>query len=195
MPTNPQEQLTRQQLIDAVSARVLELVDEGVATPIVLIDGRSATGKTTLAADLQNRLFQDGETAPRVVHMDDLYLGWNGLQAGVDYLLRNVLGLVAARKTASWQEYNWQIEARDRWREFAGGTPLIVEGCGSLSAAAAELAHVRVWLEADDAERQQRWRDRVGTDHDEFWPVWAAQELDFYAREKSAELADFTLRT
>lgn len=195
MPAAPQNQLNRQQLIDAVSARVLALVDEGLATPIVLIDGRSATGKTTLAAELQNRLFQDGETAPRVVHMDDLYDGWTGLQAGVEYLQRYVLAPVTARKTASWQEYSWELGARDRWREFAGGTPLIVEGCGSLSAAAAELAHVRVWLEAEDQERQQRWRDRVGTDHDEFWPVWSAQELDFYAREKSAELADFSLRT
>ena len=174
---------------------MLELVDQGVSTPIILIDGRSGTGKTTLAAELQNRLFQEGESAPRVIHMDDLYLGWNGLQAGVEYLLRNVLGPVGARKPASWQEYNWQLEARDRWREFAGGTPLIVEGCGSLSAVAAELAHVSIWLEADDAERQRRWQDRVGNAHDEFWPVWAAQELDFYAREKSATLADFSLRT
>ena len=181
------------QLIHLLSQQVLQLVDEGVSTPIVLIDGRSASGKTTLAQQLQNQLFKDGETLPRVVHMDDLYDGWNGLQAGHDYLLRYVLNPVSARKRASWQEYNWHKQERDRWREFDGGTPLIVEGCGSLSAATAPLANLRVWLNADEPVRHDRWIERSGHEHDEWWPVWAAQELEFYARERSAELADFTL--
>jgi len=184
-----------QELVTEVTRQTLELLDSGVSTPIILIDGRSCTGKTTLASALQNELFREGETAPRVVHMDDLYDGWAGLQAGVEYLQRNVLAPVLARRVANWQEYNWELGARDRWREFAGGTPLIVEGCGSLSAWSAEHSELRIWLEASNADRQARWHDRVGNNHDEHWPVWAAQELDFYAREKSAELANFTLNT
>lgn len=182
--------LSPQETVNLVVERVLELQDQGVSTPVVLIDGRSASGKTTLAAQIQNQLFKQGETLPRVVHMDDLYDGWYGLQAGSDYLLRFVLNPVLARKRASWQEYDWALEQRDQWREFDGGTPLIIEGCGSMSQATAALANIRVWLEADEPVRQQRWRDRVGTDHDKWWPIWAAQELEFYAREKSAELAD-----
>ena len=184
--------LTNQQTIDAVVKCVLDLQDQGVATPIVLIDGRSGSGKTTLATHIQNELFKQGETLPRVVHMDDLYDGWYGLQAGSDYLLRFVLGPLAAGKKPSWQEYDWALEERDQWREFEAGTPLIVEGCGSLSQATGALANLRVWLEADETLRQQRWRDRVGTEHDQWWPIWAAQELEFYAREKSAELADLS---
>lgn len=184
--------LTNQQTIDAVVKHVLDLQDQGVATPIVLIDGRSGSGKTTIAAQIQNQLFKQGETLPRVVHMDDLYDGWYGLQAGSDYLLRSVLGPVATGKKPSWQEYDWELEERNQWREFEPGTPLIVEGCGSLSQATSELANLRVWLEADETLRQQRWRDRVGTEHDKWWPIWAAQELEFYAREKSAELADLS---
>jgi uridine kinase len=185
-------ELTSQQTIDAVVERVLDLQDRGVATPIVLIDGRSGSGKTTLASKIQSQLFKQGETLPRVVHMDDLYDGWYGLQAGSDYLLRFVLGPLAAGKKPSWQEYDWALEERDQWRELEPGTPLIVEGCGSLSQATSALAHLRVWLEADEALRKQRWRDRVGTEHDQWWPVWAAQELEFYAREKSVELADLS---
>ena len=43
--------------------------------------------------------------------------------------------------------------------------------------------------DADEDTRQQRWVQRSGHDHDEWWPIWAAQELEFYARERSAELA------
>jgi len=178
------------QLVDVLAERVLTLIDEGVQTPVVLIDGRSASGKTTLAEQLQSRLFKDGESLPRVVHMDDLYDGWHGLQAGHDYLVRQILKPVAGRKRASWQQYDWALGERREWREFEGGTPLIIEGCGSLSQTTVEFAHVSLWLEADETTRQNRWIQRSGHEHDEWWPIWAAQELDFYARERSSELAE-----
>jgi uridine kinase len=175
----------------SLSERVLELVDEGVSTPIVLIDGRAGSGKSTLALMLQNQLFKDGETLPRLIHMDDLYEGWDGLQAGVDYLQRLILNPVTARRTATWQEYDWSLGERGRWREFEGGTPLIVEGCGALSRLAAEVASVKVWVEADEQVRYQRWLEREG--NDEFFGRWAAQEVEFYARERSTELAEVSV--
>ena len=50
-----------------------------------------------------------------------------------------------------------------------------------------ENADLSVWLEEDEEVRKQRWITREG--NDEHWASWAAQELDFYARERSAELA------
>ena len=186
------ESLPPESLVDALSGRILDLIDSGVSTPILIIDGRSASGKTTLAAQLQNKLFKDGETAPRVIHMDDLYDGWYGLQAGHDYLVRRILKPLSQRKIASWQEYDWALGERNQWREFEGGTPLIIEGCGSLSQSTREYAQFALWLEADETVRQERWVERSGHDHDQWWPIWAAQELEFYARERSAELADFS---
>ena len=184
--------ISQADLVEVVAARALDLIDKGQPTPILLVDGRSGSGKTTFAKALQNRLFQLGETAPRIVHMDSLYDGWNGLDAGSDYLLRFVLGAITAGKTASWQEYDWAAgERAGAWREFEGGTPLIVEGCGSLSAASAELAHIKIWLEVDASLRKQRWDAREPEEHAEYWAIWAAQEEDFYAREKSQSLADF----
>lgn len=175
----------------SITEKVLELVDEGVATPIILIDGRAGSGKSTMAAMVQNDLFKDGESLPRLIHMDDLYEGWDGLALGADYLQRNILNQVVARKKSTWQEFNWALGHRERWREFEGLTPLIVEGCGSLNRTSAELAHLRVWVEASDDVRMARWLEREGNiDH---WAAWSAQELDFYARERSHELADLTV--
>ncbi len=173
------------------SERVPELVDQGVATPIILIDGRAGSGKSTLAAMLQNQLFNDGDSLPRLIHMDDLYDGWDGLQAGVDYLQRLILNPIVARRKASFQEFDWSTGERGRWREFEGGTPLIVEGCGSISRLAAEAASLKIWVEADSETRYQRWLEREG--NDEHFGRWAAQEIEFYARERSTELADLTV--
>lgn len=174
-----------------LTEQVLELVDDGLTTPIVLIDGRGGSGKSTLAAILQNQLFIAGDSLPRLIHMDDLYLGWDGLEAGVDYLQRMILNPIVSRAKASWQEYDWDTGERKRWREFEGQTPLIVEGCGTLSRKSSELAHVRVWVESDEQVRFARWVEREGSDKN--FGRWAAQEVEFYGRERSLELADFTV--
>ncbi|MEY3537345.1 MAG: hypothetical protein RL645_159 [Actinomycetota bacterium] len=178
-----------QGLADRLVAELVGLVDNGIATPILLIDGRAGSGKSTLAELVKNGFFKAGESAPRVVHMDDLYQGWNGLDAGADYLNRFVIAPIGKREGASWQEWSWAEDARSgEWREFRGGTPLIVEGCGSLNGVSSQAAHIRVWLELPEGVRHQRWLDREG--NDEFWARWSAQEVEFYAREKSDELAD-----
>ena len=180
-------------LVADLSAAVLDLVDDGVATPLVLIDGRAGSGKSTLADALQRRLFKDGETLPRLIHMDDLYPGWNGLAAGAEYLQRFILGPISQRTTAHWQLFDWAAGERVEWREFSGGTPLIVEGCGALNSLSTELAQFKVWVETPEDVRHERWLAREG--NDEHWAEWAAQELDLYARERSAELAAVSLRS
>ncbi len=184
------------QHIELITDKVIELIDSGTPTPIILIDGRTGSGKTTFAGALQNRLFQKGESAPRVIHMDDLYDGWDGLQTGVDYLLRQVLNPLSRREGASWQEYDWTASARTgAWREFRGGTPLIIEGVGALSRIAAEQADITVWLEAAQAVRQARiaTRNTAGDGDGSWFAMWTAQEADFYAREKSKEIAELII--
>ena len=187
------ELLPYQKLLEKVVSQTLELVDSGMATPIILIDGRAGSGKSTLSAKLQNELFKQGESMPRVIHMDDLYEGWQGLALGAEYLQRMVLNPLLTKKVSSWQEYNWELGQRDRWREFSGGTPLIIEGCGSLNQYTSTIANISIWLEVGDEIRRQRWQERDGNTYTRYFDIWAAQELDFIAREKSPSLADYGL--
>lgn len=181
-------------LIEQITAATLELTDSGLATPIILIDGRAGSGKSTLAEKIQNELFRQGESMPRIIHMDDLYEGWTGLAAGAEYLQRFILSPSLTKQTASWQEYNWEIGSRDRWREFSGGTPLIIEGCGALNQFTSSIAHLSIWLEVDEQTRRARWLERDGEVFNQYFDIWAAQELDFIAREKSPTLAGYELR-
>lgn len=187
------EQLVYEELLSRLTDETFSLIDRGVAMPIIVIDGRAGSGKSTLALDLQNELFRAGESLPRVIHMDDLYEGWKGLSLGAEYLQRVVLGPLLFSGTSSWQEYNWEEEQRDRWREFSGGTPLIIEGCGSLNRYTSTVAHLTVWLDVPEEIRKQRWLERDGHIFDQYFDMWAAQELDFIAREKSPEFAQFGL--
>ena len=180
-------------LIEKISSQVLELIDRGNQTPIVLIDGRAGSGKSTFAESLQQQLFRDGESAPRVIHMDNIFEGWEGLALGSDYMVRFILQPLARQETASWQDWSWVKNQRSSWREFSGGTPLIVEGCGSLTERSKEHADISIWLEASEETRRQRWIQRER--HLEKFDFWAAQELDFYAREKSQSLADLVIKT
>ena len=180
-------------LIKSISSQVLELIDRGNQTPIVIIDGRAGSGKSTFAESLQQQLFRDGESAPRVIHMDNIFEGWEGLALGSDYLVRFILQPLARRETASWQDWSWVKNQRSSWREFSGGTPLIVEGCGSLSERSKEHADIAIWLEASEETRRERWIQRER--HLDKFDFWAAQELDFYAREKSQSLADLVIET
>lgn len=187
------------QAVTAITKQVVSLVDKN-PTPIILIDGRAASGKSSLAAALRNVLFKELEQSPRVVHMDDLYPGWEGLTLGASYLNQQILGPLQAGKTAHWQLWDWQKGERGKaddpgngWREFDGGTPLIVEGCGSLSRVASELADYRIWIEAKQELRHARWLERDGEKFNEFWHIWAAQEDEFYQLEKSKSLADLVI--
>jgi adenylate kinase family enzyme len=180
-------------LVEKLSAKILDQIDRGNQTPIVLIDGRAGSGKSTFADKLQQQLFRDGESAPRVIHMDNLFEGWEGLSLGSDYLVRFILNPLSRKEVASWQDWSWVRNERSSWREFSGGTPLIVEGCGALTERSKEHAYLSIWLEASEETRRARWLERER--HLDKFDFWAAQELDFYAREKSKSLADLSFTT
>jgi uridine kinase len=179
--------------------RILSLQESG-KLPIVLIDGRAASGKSQFAKDLAEAYFQVDRQAARTIHMDDLYPGWNGLAEGSVYLLTNILLPLANSRSANWQVWNWRKNHRgaeepgNGRREFSGGTLLIVEGCGSISRLSYEHSDFQVWIDADDKERKERFSLRDQGKFDEFFGIWSAQEDEYYEKEKSKQLAQLIVQ-
>jgi uridine kinase len=179
--------------------RILSL-QEGGKLPIVLIDGRAASGKSQFAKDLAEAFFQVDRQAARTIHMDDLYPGWNGLADGSVYLLTNILLPLANSRSANWQVWNWRKNHRgaeepgNGRREFSGGTLLIVEGCGSISRLSYEHSDFQVWIDADDEQRKERFSLRDQGKFDEFFGIWSAQEDEYYEKEKSKQLAQLIVQ-
>jgi adenylate kinase family enzyme len=194
-------EIGRFELLEKLTKEIADLLDRK-PTPVILIDGRACTGKSTFATELSESLYKAIEVLPRLVHMDDLYPGWEGLRAGSNYLNQQVLGPIANGKTSRWQVWDWSTGTRGResepgngWREFSGGIPLIVEGCGSLSRTTLEMADFSVWLEADLQIRKSRWQERDLGKFDDKFAIWTSQEDEFYAAEKPELLAKWLLKT
>lgn len=145
---------------------------------MTLIDGRSGSGKTELATLLARRL------GAQLVRLDDVYPGWDGLDAGS----AAVPGILSTRR---WRRWDWGTGRPAEWHELTDA-PLIVEGVGALSRTSKPLAAHALWVELDDPARMQRAlaRDHYYADH---WGQWAAQEEAFIAREDPRGLADLVV--
>jgi len=162
--------------------------------PVILIDGRTGSGKTDFAKNLQNELFRILDQAPRLISMDDLYPGWGGLNEGAMYLLRHILIPLSKNQTAYWNRYDWESESREeKLTSFTGGTPLIVEGCGAISLASSELSDYSIWLSAPDDIRRERFGKRDGGKFDQYFDKWSEQENEFYSVHKSDQLANLLI--
>ncbi|MBB5632398.1 dephospho-CoA kinase [Cryobacterium mesophilum] len=148
---------------------------------IVLVDGRSGSGKTELA-----RAMVAQKPELQLVRMDDLYPGWDGLEAGS----RHVHDHLIAASVRRWQRWDWADAAPAEWHVLDPHRPVLVEGCGALSRANRALAVWAVWVELDEPTRRARVRARDGDSWDDRWDDWAAQEDAFIARENPRDLAD-----
>lgn len=158
----------------------------------VLIDGRSGSGKSTLAAALV-ALAADNGTPVQCVHLEDIYPGWDGLDAAATIVATDILASLQSRGRATWQTYDWHAVAPGLPLHANVGSPLIIEGTGALTRASAALATFRIWVEADESFRQTRAFARDGDLYRPHWQRWADQEDALLAREGSPQLADITI--
>jgi gluconate kinase len=165
-----------------LSETVAELAARAAASgtrPVVLIDGRSGAGKTTLAQELAPML------GAQLVSLDDLYPGWGGLEAGSTVVAETVLRDV----DPGWRRWDWASERPAEWHPVDSSAPIVIEGCGALSRANRALATFGIWVDVPAAERRRRALERE-PGFAPHWGEWATQERAFAAREHPRSLAD-----
>lgn len=174
--------------VDMIAATLLAERDHGTHPPIVLIDGRSGAGKSTIASQVGARVSQ-----AVIIRLDDVYPGWHGLEAARRQLLSEILTPRAEGRPARWQRWDWAAETAGEWVPVDGAAPLIVEGVGTLSRASRELAELTLWVELDADARKSRALARDGDAFAPHWDQWARDEDDFIAREHPHDLADVVI--
>jgi uridine kinase len=160
---------------------------------IILIDGPSGSGKTSLA--LRMTRGWTGPDAPQLIQLDDIYPGWDGLEAASVHLTEQVLRPLRDGRPARWQRFDWSLDEPAEWHEVDPQLPLVVEGCGALSRANSALADIRIFVETDDLERKRRALARDGELYSREWDRWDEQWQRFAARELPRDLATIIVPT
>ena len=137
------------------------------AVPVVTIDGYSGSGKSTLAAALARLV-----AGWQVLHLDDWYPGWDGLEAGAG-IARRIAADLRAGRASSYEAWDWENGATGATTRVPLA-PTIIEGCGAIEA----VADLAVWI-ADPGEDERRHRAlaRDGQTYAPHWQRWADQDL------------------
>lgn len=154
------------------------------------VDGPAGSGKTTLAAALCARL--DDAV---VMHMDDVYRGWDTDFDEVMARLRTqVVRPLLDQQAGRYQVYDWHRERFDRWVDVPPPGVLLLEGVGSGSGLLDDVRSALLWIEAEREERIRRGVERDGPQVLPQWLAWMRHEEAEHARQRTRDRADVVLR-
>jgi hypothetical protein len=155
---------------------------------VLAVDGRSSSGKTTLAARLQ-----DAVPGSAVVHTDDI--AWGHSRFGwADLLIDGILAPAHAGRPVSYRPPRWDERQRPGAIEVPADCPLlIIEGAGAARRESAHLTDVAIWVQADERETERRNLARVaqpgGPPTVQHLRDWMAEERPFLAGQRPWEHA------
>ena len=151
---------------------------------LVCVDGPAGSGKTTLAGAVA--ALRPGTP---VIHMDDLYDGWEGLPHLTDQL-SGLLRPLSTGEPGTYRRYDWHA---GRYAETVTVTPgplLVLEGVGSGSRAHADLTTALAWVWAPAGLRLRRGLERDGEALADRWHQWMVDEDRYLAQEQVEARAD-----
>jgi hypothetical protein len=157
---------------------------------ILAVDGRSASGKSTMAARLA--ALAPGAT---VVHSDDV--AWWESFFGWDHLMRGgILEPLRRGEGVSYRPPAWDARGREGAIDVPAGVPLVViEGVSVSRRSLGQLVDAAIWMQSDVHVARRRGLERDGgTQADlDFWNAWDREEMRFLADDRPWDRARVVL--
>lgn len=172
-------------VLDLATSRPATLGGKGL---LVCIDGPSGAGKSTLAAAVAEAASADG-VETRVVHLDDMYDGWDGLPRVPDQL-EQLLSPLDRDAAGSYTRHDWHSGTPGDDVTVAPVPLLVLEGVGSGAARISPLTTVLVWVDAPTELRRRRGLERDGESFEPHWEAWAEAEAHHFERQGTRRRAD-----
>lgn len=157
-------------------------------TRLICVDGPAGSGKSTLAREVA-RL-----AGARVVRLDDLYPGWDGLFA-VDAVVLDLLRPLAEGRPGQYRRYDWPAEEHQETHTVEPAPVLVLDGVGAGNRAWRDLATTLVWVEAPPALRLERALARDGEGVRDRMVAWMRDEDRLYAEQRTRAAADLVVDT
>lgn len=168
----------------------------GVETPLILVDGLSGAGKSSVASALAAALSSAQARKWRVLGPDLWFPGWKGLRAAQEVTLALVENLRAGRP-GMYRLWDWERSRALPPTEVRPGTPTIIEGCGALTRQTRLFADFAVWVEAEGggAVRKERALARDGEGYRPWWECWELQDCGRLDSDRPLDFADAIVLT
>ena len=175
-------------MTDPVAAVRRALTGRG-GTRWIGVDGRGASGKTTLAARLAA-----GLPDSVVVHVDDFARpgvpGWER-----DRFVTQVLQPLQAGRSARYQRWDWPSDRGAEWHEIPVGVPVVVEGVSATDVRLGVPWDFTIWVEAPYELRLARALDRDGEAMMEVWlSDWMPSEDAYVTAQRPQQRVDLVVR-
>jgi uridine kinase len=163
-------------------------------THVLSFDGRAGAGKTTLANEISLALGVDKRVV--VVHMDEIYSGWeNALGKSLTETLSKLLNDLAKNYNSVLPIFNWVSLCFDSERVISPCDLMILEGVGSAQELVRTFATATIWLDIDPARGLQRVLDRDGIAIRNQMLQWQHDEDALFLADNTRDMADFVLST
>ena len=174
-------------------AALLDLCSEK-ERPIIAIDGPAGAGKTTLANEIFLAL--SPKMSVSVIHMDDLYDGWDNA-LGKD--LTSILQYLAAQhrniSAAEIRRYNWTTASFGESETIEPADLLILEGVGSADKSLQDELAALIWIDIDPEIGVMRVIARDGYQVEDEMKKWLGTQQEYFSQHSTREKADFILTT
>ena len=162
------------------------------AARLLCLDGPAGSGKTTLAAAVEELAGERGLTVS-LVHLDDVYPGWDGLPQVGEVLRRGVVEPLALGTPGRYRRYDWHRAAYAEEVAVPAADLVVLEGVGAGDPGYAERVSVLVFVEAPEGVRLRRGLERDGAALEHRWRAWLPQEAALHARHRTRERADLVV--
>jgi uridine kinase len=162
--------------------------------PVIAIDGPAGAGKTTLAHEIFLAL--SPKMSVNVIHMDDLYDGWdNALTNDLTQILCHLSDQHKKQLPTKLSRYNWATSSLDPTEVIAPSDLLILEGVGSGDKSLQEQFAALIWIDIDPEIGVQRVIERDGPGVENQMQKWLGTQQQYFSQHSTREKADFILTT
>jgi len=154
---------------------------------LLAVDGRSGSGKTTVAERIVARV-----PGAAIVHTDDV-AWYHAMFDWADPIADGVLAPLRRGEAVAFRPPPWDARGRPGAVTVPAGRPLVVvEGVGIARRGLAPFFDASVWVQADRTVAWARGLARDGGDpaQEAFWHEWEAEEQPFLAADRPWERAD-----